>query len=35
MDEQAKRLLKIGELVGAGPKPSFGLGFCKVIPPTL
>jgi len=33
MDDQAKKLLKIGELVGAGPKPSFGLGFYRVSPP--
>jgi CRISPR/Cas system endoribonuclease Cas6 (RAMP superfamily) len=31
MDDQAKRLLKIGELIGAGPKPSFGLGFYRLI----
>jgi hypothetical protein len=31
MDEQAKRLLKIGELIGAGAKPSFGLGFYRIL----
>jgi len=31
MDDQAKTLLKIGELIGAGPKPSFGLGFYRII----
>jgi CRISPR/Cas system endoribonuclease Cas6 (RAMP superfamily) len=31
MNEQAKKLLKIGELIGAGPKPSFGLGFYRVM----
>ncbi len=31
MDEQAMRLLKIGELIGAGPKPSFGLGFYRLM----
>jgi CRISPR-associated endoribonuclease Cas6 len=30
IDEEAKRLLKIGELIGAGPKPSFGLGFYSI-----
>lgn len=31
MDGNAKQLLKIGSLIGAGPKPSFGLGFIKTI----
>jgi len=26
MDDNAKQLLKIGSLIGTGPKPSFGLG---------
>jgi CRISPR/Cas system endoribonuclease Cas6 (RAMP superfamily) len=30
MDKQVKRLQKIGELIGAGPKPSFGLGFYRL-----
>lgn len=30
MDGNAKQLLKIGSLIGAGPKPSFGLGFMDV-----
>lgn len=29
MDSNTKQLLKIGSLIGAGPKPSFGLGFMK------
>jgi len=33
MDDQAKTLLKIGELIGAGPKPSFGLGFYRLTSP--
>lgn len=32
IDEQALRLLKIGELIGAGAKPSFGLGFFRILP---
>jgi len=31
IDENAMQLLRIGLLIGAGPKPSFGLGFLRVI----
>jgi len=31
IDENAIQLLRIGLLIGAGPKPSFGLGFIKMI----
>ncbi len=31
IDENAMQLLRIGLLIGAGPKPSFGLGFIRVI----
>jgi CRISPR-associated endoribonuclease Cas6 len=31
IDESAKQLLQTGLLIGAGPKPSFGFGFLKVI----
>lgn len=31
IDENAIQLLRIGLLIGAGPKPSFGLGFLRVI----
>ncbi len=31
IDENAMQLLRIGLLIGAGPKPSFGLGFLKMI----
>ncbi|HLB71726.1 MAG TPA: CRISPR system precrRNA processing endoribonuclease RAMP protein Cas6, partial [Candidatus Methanoperedens sp.] len=35
MDENALQLLRIGLLIGAGPKPSFGLGFLRVIDSSL
>ena len=31
IDENAMQLLRIGLLIGTGPKPSFGLGFLRVI----
>ncbi len=31
IDENAMQIFRIGLLIGAGPKPSFGLGFLKVI----
>jgi CRISPR-associated endoribonuclease Cas6 len=31
MDEQSKKLLMIGELIGVGAKPSFGLGFYRIM----
>ncbi len=31
IDENAIRLIRIGLLIGAGPKPSFGLGFLRMI----
>lgn len=30
MDGNTKQLLEIGSLIGAGPKPSFGLGFMSI-----